>query len=120
MGSARGLWQNSANHLGRSLPRLGRIWQGLADIALLGGAKLNVSKSTIGTARDIGTARELQAGDNPTTTARHKGDVMSDSTSNDTMRHRRLVATSWFVLATAATAAAALAVPRYRRNHSGI
>ena len=45
---------------------------------------------------------------------------MSDSTSSDTMRHRRRWATSWFVLAAAATAAAALAVPRYRRSHRGI
>ena len=45
---------------------------------------------------------------------------MSDSTSSGTMRHRRLRATSWFVLATAATTAAALAVPRYRRNHRPI
>jgi hypothetical protein len=39
---------------------------------------------------------------------------MSDST--DTI-HRRLWATGWFVLA---AAAAALAVPRYRRNHRTI
>jgi hypothetical protein len=44
---------------------------------------------------------------------------MSESTSSDTMRHRRYWTTSWFVLAAAATAAA-LAVPRYRRNHRGI
>ena len=44
---------------------------------------------------------------------------MSDSSSN-TMRHRRFWATSWFVLAAVATAAAALAVPRYRRNHGAI
>ena len=41
---------------------------------------------------------------------------MSDS-SSDTLRHRRSWATSWFVVAAIATAAAALAVPRYRRNH---
>ena len=45
---------------------------------------------------------------------------MSESTSNHTMRHRRFWATSWFVVAAAATAAAAMAVPRYRRNHRGI
>ena len=45
---------------------------------------------------------------------------MSDSTGSDTMRHRRFWTTSGFVLAAAATAVAALAVPRYRRNHRGI
>ena len=44
---------------------------------------------------------------------------MSDTIS-ETMRQRRLAATSWFVLAAAATTAAALAVPRFRRNHRGI
>ena len=44
---------------------------------------------------------------------------MSDSTSHATA-HRRFGAMSWFALATAATAAAALAIPRYRRNHRGI
>lgn len=45
---------------------------------------------------------------------------MSDLPSSDVMRHRRLATTSWFVLAAAATAAAALAVPRYVRSHRGI
>ena len=44
---------------------------------------------------------------------------MSDSTSSDTS-HRRLWARSWLVLAAAATAATALAVPRYRRSHRGV
>ena len=84
----------------------------MADIVRSGPAMLSLSKS-LG-----GTARELEAGDDPTTS--DKGDIMSDSSSSDTMRHRRHWATSWFVLAAAATAAAALAVPRYRRNHRGI
>ena len=44
---------------------------------------------------------------------------MSDSTSHTT-DHRRFGAMSWFALVAAATAAAALAIPRYRRNHRGI
>ena len=40
--------------------------------------------------------------------------------SDSTMRHRHFWTTSWFVLAAAATAAAAMAVPRYRRNHRGV
>lgn len=45
---------------------------------------------------------------------------MSDTTSSDTLSHRRNWATSWFVLAAAATAAVALAVPRYVRNHRAV
>lgn len=45
---------------------------------------------------------------------------MSDTTSSDTLRHRRNWATSWFVLAAAATATAALTVPRYVRNHRAL
>ena len=45
---------------------------------------------------------------------------MSDSTSSHFTDHRRFGAKSWIALAAAATAAAALAIPRYRRNHRGI
>ncbi|MCY4663655.1 MAG: hypothetical protein OXC00_03215 [Acidimicrobiaceae bacterium] len=45
---------------------------------------------------------------------------MSDSTPIDTIRHRRNRTTSLFVLAAAATAAAALTVPRYVRSHRGV
>ena len=44
---------------------------------------------------------------------------MSDSTSHAT-GHRRFGAMSWIAVAAAATAAAVLAIPRYRRNHRGI
>ncbi len=43
---------------------------------------------------------------------------MSDSTSHTTA-HRRLGAVSWLAMVAAATAAA-VAIPRYRRNHRGI
>ncbi len=42
---------------------------------------------------------------------------MSNTTTNT---HRRFRATSWFAIAAAATAATALAVPRYRRNHRSV
>lgn len=45
---------------------------------------------------------------------------MSDSTSSHTTDHRRAGTMGWFALAAAATAAAALAIPRYRRNHRGV
>ena len=44
---------------------------------------------------------------------------MSDSTSHITDQ-RRFGAMGWFALVAAATAAAALAIPRYRRSHRGI
>lgn len=42
---------------------------------------------------------------------------MSDSTTTD---HRRFGAKGWLTVAAAATAAAVLAMPRYRRSHRGI
>lgn len=42
---------------------------------------------------------------------------MSDSTTTD---HRRFGSKGWFAVAAAATAAAMLAIPRYRRSHRGI
>jgi uncharacterized protein involved in exopolysaccharide biosynthesis len=42
---------------------------------------------------------------------------MPDSTSSHTIDHRRLGAMSWLAVAAAATAAAALAIPKYRRSH---
>ena len=44
---------------------------------------------------------------------------MSDFTSHTT-GHRRFGAKGWIAMAAAATAAAALAVPRYRRSHRSI
>ena len=44
---------------------------------------------------------------------------MSDSTIHAT-DHRRFGAMSWIAVVAAATAAAVLAIPRYRRNHRGI
>ena len=45
---------------------------------------------------------------------------MSDSTSSHTTGHRHHGARSWLALAAAATAAAVLAVPWYRRSHRGL
>lgn len=45
---------------------------------------------------------------------------MSDSTISHITDHRRFGAKSWLAVAAAATAAAALAIPRYRRSHRGI
>lgn len=83
-------------------------------MALLDSAKLTLPKSI------HREPPENFEDSNHSTTGRHKGDIMSESTSNHTMRHRRFWATSWFVVAAAATAAAAMAVPRYRRNHRGV
>ena len=44
---------------------------------------------------------------------------MSDSPSHAT-DHRRFGAMGWIAVAAAATAAAVLAIPRYRRSHRGI
>ena len=109
----RSLWQISARRFGRNLPPLARTWQTLADITLLGSAKLTVPV-------DINrrTAQQLEASANPTTPT-DMGDTMSDATNNS-LRRRRSRATTCVALAAAATAAAALAVPRYRRNHRGI
>ena len=45
---------------------------------------------------------------------------MSDSTSSHATDHRRFGSRGWLAVAAAATAAAVLAIPRYRRNHRGI
>lgn len=45
---------------------------------------------------------------------------MSDSTSSYATAHRRFGTKSWLALAAAATAAAALGIPRYRRSHRSI
>lgn len=42
---------------------------------------------------------------------------MSDSTSSHTTGHRRFGAMGWLAVVAAATAAAVLTIPRYRRNH---
>ena len=45
---------------------------------------------------------------------------MSDKTSNHTTGHRHFGAVAWLAVVAVATAAAALAVPRYRRSYRGI
>lgn len=74
------------------------MWQRLADMAHPGGAKLRPSSQQ----------------------ANHEETPMSDSTSSFTTDHRRFGAKGWLAVAAAATAAAAVAIPRYRRNHRGV